>query len=80
LACPFNYGKILLKGGVIMSKDFKDFKKLLNEDEMIKISTNAADIVNSNKNLNALERSVAASNIIAIQLLEKYHNWLNSDQ
>lgn len=72
-------------------KDFNDFKKLLTQEYFVSLATivNGLDIktaVRENSSLtqddiNDLSNLFMSANIIVLTaFLEKYHDWLNSDQ
>lgn len=68
-----------------MDKNFADFKKTLTEDEFIKISEKV-----NKKNLqikfsetpeginDLMQKSIIANTFFTLELLERYHNWLQS--
>lgn len=68
-----------------MNKDFNDFLSTITKDDFNQIasSVNDANIVigDTSKNMDAvtLPNGVASINfIITLQLLRRYHDWLNS--
>lgn len=70
-----------------MSKNFNDFLKTLTEEEIIKMTekVNDKEIVAhfslTPEGINDfLTKSTSYNLLINLQLLEKYHNWLHSEQ